>query len=317
MLRELQPPQALPASVGDAQQHDDTYDYDAFISYSRKDRVFAQLLEGRLEAYRPPKSLGLPARPLRVFLDTSDIRGPDYNETIERELQRSRTLIVVCTPAARASEFVQDEIRRFIAAKRAENEAPQILPLLLQGIPNNEAKTPEDEARKAFPEALYEVATMPLAQSFLEFDPQRHKLDRGGYRDAWFAALAALLDVDRHELEERDAKRAARTRRIITGVTLFTLVVVSGLAVVAWVQRGEAIAQRDQALRQESRALAALAQSETRAGNAVNGMLLALRGMPTAGVGHRGRSSPRRGRRWWMPRRPQESCWSCAVMRIG
>ena len=36
------------------------------------------------------------------------------------------------------------------------------------------------------------------------------------------------------------------------------------------------------ALAQESRALAALAQGETRAGNAVNGMLLALRGMPIA-----------------------------------
>ena len=36
---------------------------------------------------------------------------------------------------------------------------------------------------------------------------------------------------------------------------------------------------------QELRALAALAQSEIGAGNAVNGMLLALRGMPIADVG--------------------------------
>jgi WD40 repeat protein len=54
-------------------------------------------------------------------------------------------------------------------------------------------------------------------------------------------------------------------------------------------QRRAAVAEADKAraaerkaLAQESRALAALAQSETRAGNAVNGMLLALRGMPVA-----------------------------------
>ena len=273
-----------PPSVDQVGSRDEEYDYDAFISYSRKDQAFAQLLERRIEAYRPPKGLGLPARYLRVFLDTSDIRGPDYTQTIERELRRSKTLIVVCSPAARASAYVQDEIRRFIALRRAQGKEPQIVSLLMRGIPNNEAKTPDDEGRKAFPEALYEAATIPLAQSFLEFDPKRHKLDRGDYRDAWLGALADLFDVDRHELEGRDAKRQARTRGIVAIIALVALVVVSGLAGLAWLQRGEAISQRDQALRQELRAFAALGESETRAGNAVDGMLLALRGMPVTGV---------------------------------
>jgi WD40 repeat protein len=272
----------LPPNIGKAEAPDETHEYDAFISYSRKDRAFARLLEQRLEAYRPPKGLGVPKRNLRVFLDSSDIRGLDYNESIDSELRRSRTLIVVCSPAARASKFVEDEIRRFIAAGHAQGREPQILPLLLQGIPNNEARSTDDEERKAFPEALYDAVTMPLAQSFLDFDPKRHKLDRGGYRDSWFATLATLLDAERHALEERDARRERRTRRFIASIALTVAAVVSGLAVVAWLQRGEFIAQRDKALRQESRALAELAQSETRAGNAVNGMLLALRGMPIA-----------------------------------
>ena len=88
------------------------------------------------------------------------------------------------------------------------------------------------------------------------------------------------------------------------------------------IQRTEAEAEKAKAaerkaLSQESRALAALAQRETSAGNAVNAMLLALRGMPIAGGGNLGRSSPSRGRCWWMPCRPQESGWSCAVMRSG
>lgn len=282
MLQERLPSDPLPPSAGKAESVDDERGYDAFISYSREDQAFAQLLKRRLEAYRAPKGLDLPKRNLRVFLDTSDIRGADYDQTIERELGRSRSLIVLCSPAARASDYVADEIRRFIAARRAEGKEPQILPLLLDGIPNNEARSPDDEARTAFPDALYEAATMPLAQSFLGFDPKRNKLDRGAYRDAWFATLAELFDVERHGLEERDAKRAGRTRRITAAATLAILAVVSGLAVIAWVQRGQAIAQRDHALRQESRALATLARGEIEAGNAVNGMLLALRGMPIA-----------------------------------
>ena len=77
--------------------------HDVFVSYSRQESDFAKLLERKLEAYKPPKGLGLPARRLLVFLDTSDIRGEDYDQTIARELARTRNLIVLCSPAARAS----------------------------------------------------------------------------------------------------------------------------------------------------------------------------------------------------------------------
>ena len=326
MLQKVLRLRPLPPGVGEAQPPDEKHDYDAFISYSRKDQTFAQLLERRLEAYGPPRELGLPARHLRVFLDTSDIRGPDYNETIERELRRARTLIVVCSPAGRASEYVDDEIRRFIAANRAEGIEPQILPLLLQGIPNNEAKSPDDEGRKAFPEALYEAAKMPLAQSFLHFDPKQHKLDRGGYRNSWFGTLATMLDVERHALEERDAKRAARTRTIITSASLIALAVVSGLARLSHGLNEEKQSPSDvkplpSATKRsagESRALAALAQGETRAGNAVDGMLLALRGMPIAGVEEPRPLVTEIRQALVDARLPSDgSCWSCVAMRMG
>ncbi|MBS1173017.1 MAG: hypothetical protein H6R12_1847 [Proteobacteria bacterium] len=35
-------------------------EYDAFISYSRRDMVFARALEKTLEAYRPPRDLPVP-----------------------------------------------------------------------------------------------------------------------------------------------------------------------------------------------------------------------------------------------------------------
>jgi len=76
MLEKLPRSQPIPPSVGEAEPADEKYDYDAFISYSRKDQAFAQLLERRLEAYRPPKGLGVPTRHLRVFLDTATFAAP-------------------------------------------------------------------------------------------------------------------------------------------------------------------------------------------------------------------------------------------------
>ena len=54
--------------------------YDAFISYSRKDRSFAGRLERELRSYHPPKDLAVPQRRLRVFRDKEDL--PAANITI-------------------------------------------------------------------------------------------------------------------------------------------------------------------------------------------------------------------------------------------
>ena len=42
--------------------------YDAFISYSRRDSIFAQKLYKALSSYTPPAGLGLPSQRRRVFL---------------------------------------------------------------------------------------------------------------------------------------------------------------------------------------------------------------------------------------------------------
>src|SRR5262245_12414651 len=123
--------------------------HDAFISYSRKDREFAVRLQKALSGYLPPRDLPVPHRSLDVFRDEQDFTGAEYYEALEGHLQRSSKLIVLCSPAARASQFVNDEIRRFAQAKGAEH----IIALLVAGLPNNEA-TPEQQAQMAFPDAL-------------------------------------------------------------------------------------------------------------------------------------------------------------------
>ena len=132
--------------------------HDLFISYSRKDLQFAQLVERVLGNYSPPKGLGVPPRRLHVFRDQSDLTGVEYHQSIARHLRDSRKLVLLCSPHSRASAFVNDEIRQFAAARGVEN----IVPLLIDGLPNNEA-LPDQEALKAFPDALCEAMQMPLA----------------------------------------------------------------------------------------------------------------------------------------------------------
>ena len=147
------------------------FEHDVFISYSRHDRAFSELLEKTLEGYRPPSGLGLPARNLEIFRDESDFTGIDYYESIGKQLANSKKLIVLCSPHARASQYVNDEIQRFVQTRGVQN----VIPLLVSGLPNNEAKL-EQEGQRAFPQALMEAMEMPLAISYLGFNPARHIL---------------------------------------------------------------------------------------------------------------------------------------------
>lgn len=209
----------------------ETEQYDAFICYSRKDIDFARRLEKALEAYKPPRDLKAPPRYLQIFRDEGDLTGVEYSQSIERNIQNSAKLMVICSPAARQSQYVNDEIRRFAQAKGAEN----IIPLIVSGIPNNEAK-PEQTADLAFPEALCEVLKMPLAVSYLGFDPAKDKVDKGDYSNSWYTLLANLYNLSRNEIERRDLKRRLRRRNIAIAIVSSVMICLAGLAAYAWMQ---------------------------------------------------------------------------------
>jgi WD40 repeat protein len=231
--------------------------YDVFVSYSRMDGLFVERLVRRLESFAPPKALGLPTHRLKVFVDTEDLYGSEYYGSIERALRSATKLIVVCSPHARASAYVNDEIKRFLA--NPERTAADVVPVLYAGVPNNEACGPEDEARKALPDLLYEIMEMPLAVDFRGFDSKRHQIGGGAYRNPWFTLLATLLDVNRDELEEREYRRVRRRRFTIGAIVSTVILALSVLSAVALWQRNEAIDQRRRAY---ARQLAAQAQVE-------------------------------------------------------
>ncbi|MBX3325655.1 MAG: SUMF1/EgtB/PvdO family nonheme iron enzyme [Nitrospira sp.] len=183
--------------------------YDAFISYSRQDKVFAALLEKALESYKPPRGLGIPRRYLRIFRDESDFTGVEYQTSLDKHLKASSKLIVVCSPAARQSPYVDDEIRRFVLVRGPEH----VVPVLLRGIPNNEVKT-ERESEQAFPSALCEALRMPLSADYRGFDPRSDKVKSRNFEGSWHKVLADLCGKSRDQIEQREKKRLIRQRNL-------------------------------------------------------------------------------------------------------
>lgn len=224
--------------------------YDAFISYSRRDKEFASRLEETLERYALPTARGEKKRHFNIFRDEQDLVGGDYSESIDRVLQVSRKLILICSPRAAKSEFVGDEIRRFSELHGSAN----IVPVLLDGVPNNEA-TDDDEERLAFPPSLLDDVDMPLAIDYSQTTSHRPRLDRGVFEDAWHTILASLLDVSRSQIEQRElSRRRAFMRRAGLGLGVFALTM-GALAVYALVQRNDAVFHLELAKSQRAFAL--------------------------------------------------------------
>lgn len=91
------------------------FGFDAFISYAHKDGLgYAMALENCLEA-----------RDYTVFRDVQEMpAGTNLRAAIQRGLRRSRVLIVVDTPGARASTHVRSEVADF--GERHRHERPII-----------------------------------------------------------------------------------------------------------------------------------------------------------------------------------------------
>jgi hypothetical protein len=217
---------------------------DAFISYSRKDIQFASGLEKALEAYRPPKGISEQSRNLIIFRDVEDFTGVEYHHSLKEHLENSAKLIVLCSPHARQSPYVNDEIERFAQYRGANN----IIPILVSGLANNEAK-PGQENQIAFPDTLCQLMAMPLAVDYRDFDLKKEKINKGVYYGQWYTLLANLYDVSRRDIEQRDKKR--RTRRRTTGMAITSAVIIAltGLLIFALISRRLADNQRKIAMK--------------------------------------------------------------------
>jgi tetratricopeptide (TPR) repeat protein len=215
--------------------------YVAFISYSRADEAWARWLQRALERYRVPERLRdsrdgrLPRRLFPVFRDRDELPSSgDLGAAIESALVRSDALIVICSPAAAASRWVNEEIRRF----RRGDHGERVFCLLVAGRPEVAAEI------GAFPPALLErgggaPAPEPLAADLTE--------GGDGRRGALQKLLAGLLGVGVDELRRRDSQRQARVGIAVAAIASAVAVVTLGLAIAAMLARRESELRREQA----------------------------------------------------------------------
>jgi len=180
-----------------------------FVSYSHgEDDTIVAALVDRLRKYRPPRRSWWHLRPpprLNVYRDVNE-RATTSLAELDEALARSSVLVVACSPSARASAPVANEIRQF---RRLHPEG-RIVPVLVRGLANAKAARTGRDAEAAFPDALLEVIDgEPGPPHFLtpaSVSPSKRN------RDQWYHLLAAIYGLDRPTVEKREFnRRVART----------------------------------------------------------------------------------------------------------
>jgi len=253
-----------------------SFRYRAFISYSRVDREASRSLQRALEGYVLPAALRavapgmrMDARPIKpVFRDEDElVPGQDLPERIRKGLEASEFLIVVCSPNAAASEWVEKEICDFERLGRPQN----ILAVVVGGEPNS-----GDPATEALPRALRfrvrddgtisDQPAEPLWTDWREGTPRSE-------RAMFLRIVAALLSLESlDDLIQRDAQTQRRRRLFRAGLAAGLAAVVSALSLL-WVN------QRSSELSQRSQVLANLAQVQSNDGDYESAARYALAGL--------------------------------------
>ncbi|BCT92280.1 hypothetical protein LYSHEL_13040 [Lysobacter helvus] len=209
--------------------------YRAFLSYSHNDAAWARWLLRKLEGYRVPARLvgtpgrdgPIPARLGAMFRDRDELPSAgDLTGTIREALAESASLVVICSPAAARSQWVDAEVRAFIEQGRAD----RVLCFIVDGDPTVD---------ECFPPATIDHGRIPLAA---DARPQGDGRER-----AFLKTIAGLLGVGYDALVQRETQRRNRRMGIIAAASLAGMALTSTLAVSAYVARNDAQRRQVQA----------------------------------------------------------------------
>ncbi|MEM9377018.1 MAG: toll/interleukin-1 receptor domain-containing protein [Pseudomonadota bacterium] len=170
----------------------------AFISYSSKDRSFAEKLMKRLEGYAIPKRLGefditgagKKNRVYPIFKDREELSAGDLDDQLKAALRASANLIVISSENATQSDWVNQEIEYFASLGKKDNIFTIITP---------DSGKDKNANAELFPEKLRELFGTPLAAD------ARSKGD--GFRNALLKIVAGTVGINAGELQDRDRKR--------------------------------------------------------------------------------------------------------------
>ena len=167
------------------------YKFFVFISYRHTDIKAARWLQLLLETYSFPVAIrqrkpDLPKR-IKVFRDKDELTSGILDEEIQKKLDESKYLVVICSPEAVKSKYVGDEIAYF----RSKGRERQIIPFIIKGKPNSAEECYHPELKKCGELLGIEVREEESAFHAIRF----HK--------AFIRLVGRLLDLDFGELWNR------------------------------------------------------------------------------------------------------------------
>jgi tetratricopeptide (TPR) repeat protein len=224
----------------------------AFLSYSHQDEALADWLHHELEQFHVPRWLAgrltaagvVPKRLAPVFRDRHELAAADdLGAEIKAALIASQFLVVLCSPTAARSRWVNAEIEAF---KRTRPEGC-VLAAIASGEPFA-SEMPGREDEECFPPALRLKFSRgrssgkraePLAADFRE--------QGEGKRLAFLKLVAGMLGVGLDDLVRRETTRRQRRLGYVAAASLAGMAVTSTLAVIAIQSRDAARDQRREA----------------------------------------------------------------------
>lgn len=176
-------------------------EYFAFISYKSEDVEWAIWVQHELEHYHLPASyngrtdIRQELRP--VFRDIDELSAGNLPEQIKQALVNSQNLIIICSPQAAKSPWVNQEVETFISLGRTDC----IFPFIVEG----------NSPKEFFPQALL---NLPKNEERLGGD-----VSKNGRDAAFIKVVAGMLGVgfdslwNRYEKEKAEEERKQREQR--------------------------------------------------------------------------------------------------------
>jgi len=215
------------------------FKYRAFISYSHADTPWAKWLHRALENFHIDKDLagretaiGAIPKALRpIFRDRDDFTaGHTLTDQTLAALDGSAALIVICSPQAAKSQYVNEEIRLF---KSRHKDRP-VIPLIVAGRPG-------DPELECFPPALkFRLdAKGRIGKRKVELLAADAREEGDGKQLALAKVVAGLLGLSSDDIfrrAERERRRKSRVRNGIIATLAILAVAAAGSAVYAWQQ---------------------------------------------------------------------------------
>lgn len=206
---------------------DGKYEYFAFISYRWGDEKMAKWLQEKLEHYKLPTSLreqnpDLPTHIRPIFRDKTDLNGHTLEESLMSALESSRYLIVICSPLATQSKWVNRGIQKFIDLGREKD----IIPFIIDGEANA-----DDPKNECFPPALRSLKGERAIYGI--------NINDNGRDAAAVKVVSRMFDVKYDTLWNRFLLEQKKRRWYTIAGLVAAILVVVGVAGYIWTQNQE------------------------------------------------------------------------------